>query len=163
MLLLCNCSLQTANALDDVVFPTVPLLGIGEEETTAAGGTKSGDRRWGTGGRGQVGEDGMGAGGTISLKGQFNSRFTLANGTKLSSCVCCQKLCQGQMSALAASTCRAAASAMLQRTLHPPHQGGQWELHLAQPTPYSVARSLNHEASHPDRQDKGQENFLSSP
>lgn len=75
MLLLWNCSLQTANALHDVVFPTVPLLGIGEGVITAAGGTKSGDRRWGTGGRGQVGEDGMGAGGTISLKGEFNSRL----------------------------------------------------------------------------------------
>ena len=64
-----------------------------------------GDRRWGMGGRGQAGEDGWGAGGSVSAKGELNSRLNgnwVANGPKRSSCVCYQKPCHGQMSALAA-------------------------------------------------------------
>lgn len=60
---------------------------------------------WGGGGRGQSGGMDGGAGGTISVEGEFNSK---PNGNRLvsepmqSSHVCYEKLCQGQMTALAA-------------------------------------------------------------
>lgn len=52
MLLLCNCGLQTANALDDFAFPTASLLRRREGETATAGDTKLG-----TGGEGQEAGD----------------------------------------------------------------------------------------------------------
>lgn len=114
MLLLCNGGLQTADALDDFTSPTALLLGRGEGGIATAGNTKAGDRSWGTGGRGKLEKMDGGAGGTVSVKGELNSRLSgnsVANGPKQSSRVCYQKPRQGQTVLLPVP--------MLQKTSHP--------------------------------------------